>query len=294
MKDQEQNRSGYPDQYPPMAKRHYLAKCYLNGFATRDQSPAVWQYLKSTSELRKRGVKNVAHRPDYYARDVGDKVDESIEYFFAKIETRWLSVRKHLDSFVYSESIGRGDLILPELTPKDRVDLLSFMFIHTLRVPNAVERARTLVAETLPDGISRRELNNIVLTSMEGFRDRWMRTFLRNNFDKTLCVYVSPAGSRRNFVTTDNPVIYYDGEDGFDESVKLLFPVSKRVLIGFAPMNDSDPVRTKILHDAEHADQVNMIIINNSSDEIYASEPSYLERLLKGRGCSVNRRVATR
>ena len=183
-----------------MAKRHYLAKCYLNGFATRDQSPAVWQYLKSTSELRKRGVKNVAQRPDYYSREVGSKVDESIEIFFGRIETRWLSVRRVLDRFVYSESIGGDDLILPELTPKERVDLLSFMFMHTLRVPNAVERVRTLVADTLPEGVSRRELNNIVLTSMEGFRDRWMRTFLGNNFDKTLCVYVSPAGSRRNFL----------------------------------------------------------------------------------------------
>ena len=276
-----------------MAKRHYLAKCYLNGFATRDQSPAVWQYLKSTSELRKRGVKNVAQRPDYYSREVGSKVDESIEIFFGRIETRWLSVRRVLDRFVY-RSIGGDDLILPELTPKERVDLLSFMFMHTLRVPNAVERVRTLVADTLPEGVSRRELNNVVLTSMEGFRDRWMHTFLGNNFDKTLCVYVSPAGSRRNFFTTDNPVIYYDGEDGFDKSVKLFFPVSKRVLIGLAPMNNSDPVRTKILHDSEHVDQASMIIINNSADEIYASEPSYLERLLKGKGCAVNRRVATR
>ena len=276
-----------------MAKRHYLAKCYLNGFATRDQSPAVWQYLESTSELRKRGVKNVAQRPDYYSREVGSKVDESIEIFFGRIETRWLSVRRVLDRFVY-RSIGGDDLILPELTPKERVDLLSFMFMHTLRVPNAVERVRTLVADTSPEGVSRRELNNVVLTSMERFRDRWMHTFLGNNFDKTLCVYVSPAGSRRNFFTTDNPVIYYDGEDGFDKSVKLFFPVSKRVLIGLAPMNNSDPVRTKILHDAEHVDQANMIIINNSADEIYASEPSYLERLLKGKGCAVNRRVATR
>ena len=243
--------------------------------------------------MRKRGVKNVAQRPDYYSREVGSKVDESIEIFFGRIETRWLSVRRVLDRFVY-RSIGGDDLILPELTPKERVDLLSFMFMHTLRVPNAVERVRTRVADTSPEGVSRRELNNVVLTSMERFRDRWMHTFLGNNFDKTLCVYVSPAGSRRNFFTTDNPVIYYDGEDGFDKSVKLFFPVSKRVLIGLAPMNNSDPVRTKILHDAEHVDQANMIIINNSADEIYASEPSYLERLLKGKGCAVNRRVATR
>ena len=276
-----------------MAKRHYLAQCYLKGFATRDQSPAVWQYLKSTSELRKRGVKNVAQRPDYYSREVGGRVDEYIECFFGRIETRWLSVRKILDRFVYSESIGADDLILSELAPKERVDLLSFMFIHTLRVPNAVERVRTLVADTLPEGVSRRELNNMVLASMEGFRDRWMRTFLGNNFDKTLCVYVSPAGSQRNFFTTDNPVTYVDA-DGFDKSAKLFFPFSRKALIEFAPMNNSDPVRTKMLRDAEHMDQANMIIINNSEDEIYASEPSYLERLLEGKGYSVNRRVATR
>ena len=277
-----------------MAKRHYLAKCYLNGFATRDQSPAVWQYLKTTSELRKHGVENVAHRRDYYSREVGGIVDESIEMFFGGIETRWPFVRRSLDGFVCSESMGGDDLILPEITPKKRVDLLNFVFIQTLRAPNAVERVRTLVADTLPEGVSRRELNNIVLTSMERFRDRWMRTFLGNSFDKTLCVYVPPAGSRRNFFTTDNPVIYYDGADGFDKSAKLFFPVSKRVLIGLAPMNNSDPVRTKMLHYAEHVDQANLIIINNSTDEIYATESSYLERLLKGKGCAVNRRVATR
>ena len=278
-----------------MAKRHYLAKCYLNGFATRDQSPAVWQYRKSTSELRKRGVRNVARRPDYYSREFGGRVDDSIEGFFSKIESRWPSVRQFLDRFVYSKGVlstGGDDAILPELTPKMRVDLLSFMFIHTLRIPSSVESVRTHIADTLPDEVvPSRKLNNVLLNSMEGFRDRWMRTFLGNNFDKTLCVYVSPAGSQRNFFTTDNPVIYVDA-DGFDKSAKLFFPFSRRVLIEFAPMNNSDPVRMKILHDSEHMDQANVRIIKNAADEIYAREPFYLERLLKEMGYSVNRRVA--
>ena len=281
-----------------MAKRHYLAKCYLKGFATRDQSPAVWQYRKSTSELQKRGVVNVAHRPDYYSREFDGKVDDSIETFFNRIESRWTSVRQFLDRFVYSKRVlytGVDDAILPELTPKMRVALLSLMFIHTLRIPSSVESVRSHIDDTLPDEVvPSRKLNNVLLTSMEGFRDRWMRRFLGNNVGKTLCVYVSPAGSRRNFVTTDNPVVYYDGEDGFDKYARLLFPSSRSVLIGFAPMNDSDPVRMKILHDAEHMDQANTVIMGNAADEIYASEPCYLERLLKEKGYSVNRRVANR
>ena len=278
-----------------MARSHYLAQCYLKGFATRDdQSAAVWQYRKSTSELRKRGVRNVAHRPDYYSREFGGEVDDSVEMFFSKIESRWPSIRQVLNRFVYSANVkGKGDVTLPKIYEKELIWLLHFMFINTLRRPSSVEPVRTHMADTLPDVVPSR-LKNMVLESMEGFHDRWISAFLENNIKKTLCVYVSPAGSRRNFVTTDNPVVYYGGEDGFDKSAKLLFPSSRSVLIGFAPMNDSDPVRMKILHDAEHMDQANMVIIGNAADEIYASEPCYLERLLKGKGYSVNRRVATR
>ena len=166
------------------------------------------------------------------------------------------------------------------------------MFIHTLRAPNTVERVRTRMADTLPNGVAPSELKNMVLTSMEGFRDREMSTFLRNNFDKTLCVYVLPAGSKRNFVTTDNPVIYYTDADSSDKPMKLLFPISRRVVIVLAPMNNSDPVRIKVLHKTEDMDQINKIIIGNAADEVYAREPLNMERLLKGMRYSVNRRDA--
>ena len=155
------------------------------------------------------------------------------------------------------------------------------------------------MADTLPNGVAPSELKNKVLTSMEGFRDREMPTFLRKNFDKTLCVYdktlcvyVLPSGSQRNFVTTDKPVIYYTDAESPDKPEKLLFPVSRRVVIVFAPMSNSDPVRMKILHKTGDMDQINKIIIRNAADEIYATEPLNMERLLKGMGYSVNRRVA--
>ncbi len=148
------------------------------------------------------------------------------------------------------------------------------------------------MADTLPNGVAPSELKNKVLTSMEGFRDREMLTFLWKNFDKTLCVYVLPSGSQRNFVTTDKPVIYYTDAESPDKPEKLLFPVSRRVVIVFAPMSNSDPVRMKVLHKTGDMDQINKIIIRNAADEIYATEPLNMERLLKGMGYSVNRRVA--
>ena len=277
-----------------MAKQHYLAQCYLRrGFATReDQSPAVWQYRKSSSELRKRGVRNVAHRPGYYSREFGGQVDDSIETFFGRIETHWPSVYDLIDRFAYSATIGRDGVILPQLTPEKKIALLSFMFIHTLRGPPTVERVRNRMADTLPNEVTPSDLNNMLLTSMEGFLDREMPTFLRNNFEKTLCVYVLPAGSQRNFVTTDKPVTYYTDADGPDKPVKLLFPISRRVVIVFAPMNNSDPVRMRVLHRTEDMDQLNRIIIRNAADEIYAREPLNMERLLHGMGYSVNRHNA--
>ena len=78
-----------------MAKHHYLACCYLKGFAPHEYPDAIWQYQKSTGVLRMRGIGNVANRPNYYSRvSASGDVDDYAERFFGLIESEWPGLKK--------------------------------------------------------------------------------------------------------------------------------------------------------------------------------------------------------
>ena len=276
-------------------KCHYLAQCYLNAFATKgDDPPAIWQYKKSTSELRKRGVKKIAQRTDYYVRTRGDERDESIEAFFSKVESRWKEARRMLSRFAESASMPHGN-DAPVPTIDELIFLLHFMFIHPLRAPNSMERVRADLTDDLPAGMSHEAVNNIMLESMIGFHDRHASAFVKSHIGKPLCVYVAPAGARSTVLTSDNPVLMYrtsdDGvaHDLFDEAGSVVFPASRRVAVGFKPLDDSTPVHTKMLGNADELDQLNGLAIKHAVDEVYAYEPDYLERLLTDMGRTVKR-----
>lgn len=110
-------------------KQHYLAQSYLLGFADRKRQDAtIWQYRKSTNELRLKGIGNVAYGNRFYStQDSSGAFDHSREQWFSTIESKWPALRKRFDS--NRESISR--LNAPKrITYEDRATVIRYMLIQ--------------------------------------------------------------------------------------------------------------------------------------------------------------------
>ena len=289
-----------------MAKHHYLADCYLKGFAKREDHPAIpskqvfviWQYKKSTEELRKSETSKVARRGSYYSLFMRDgKANDRIERFFGKIETQWPSIRKALDNQVYG--IHTNQVIRP-LTHEQIIGLLDFMFLHRIRSTAVIDSTHEWVVEyikecaennRLPQGFS---LPNEIRqnTVMSGFVDAYNKdrsAWMLFNAKKRISVCALPARSGTSFLATDTPVIY----DGNISSAQVVFPASRRIYIAFHQVHGADrrqvqtvdslhrDVDVGVISDIDKIEYLNRNIIINAKDEIYTGNPVYLERLLK-------------
>ena len=273
-----------------MAKNHYLAQCYLKGFSTPEDPRAIWQYRKSTGELRKRGIHKVACRPDYYAIWLrSEKMDNSAELFFSKFESQWPSIRRLLDDYVRSANTKSDVGGLP--TRGQKTVLLQFMLIHAIRTPELIESMREYVNTNHPhpDMLTERATQNIIIGAMKGSHDDVVHAWVSHNVAKAIRILVPPAGSRRYFFTTDKPVIY-EG-DIREQSTEVFFPANRRMVIGFHRVQEDAHVRVRILP-VDDVDRANHDLVDNARDEIYAREPLYLERLLNDMGYAVERRDA--
>ena len=274
-----------------MPRSHYLAQCYLRGFATREDHAAIWQYEKSTGILCKRGIRNVAYKNNYYSRKLrSGNFDHRLESFFSRFESRWPSIRQALGDHVRS-GITSSDVQL--LTREQITVLLQFILIHRMRMPKQIEWMREYVTTNHPlaEMLTERVNQNIIIDALQGSLDDVVAAWVAHNVRKAMVILFAPAGSKRCFFTTDNPVTY-EG-DIREESTVLVFPASRRMVIGFWPVQDDGAlVRVIVVRNDVDLDRANHDIIANAWNGIYATEPFYLERLLKDLGCPVERRVA--
>ena len=276
-----------------MPKHHYLAQCYLKGFAARHYDNAIWQYRKSTRALQLKGIGNVANRPNYYSHEfVAGEFDDHPEQFFSKIESRWPSLRQRLESqksgilnTIVSPSMASG---IRPITDKHRVEILQFMLIHTLRVPGKMEWMRTYASTHHPrrETLTSREIHNLVVAGLENVHDDIVRKWVYPLLDKPLHVAFPPLGSGITILTSDNPV-YIKG-DIREESTFVLFPISKRMFLQFGgPTVHGDAkhegwqVQVIMPHDTSVIQEANSALVQMATDEIYASEPNYLKSLLE-------------
>ena len=271
-----------------MAKHHYLAQCYLKGFATPRDRKAIWQYQRSTCILRKRGINNVAYRRNYYYRHLeGGALDGSAERFFGLFESQWPSLRLLLDHYVESAITNRSVVRSPSAI--QRTALLQFMFIHFIRTPEQLDWFREHVRSNHPQGgdLTELEVQDIVIPALASAHDDLVDKWVASNGEKSILIIATPAGSRRHFFTTDKPVIIPD--DIRKESTPIYFPASRRMVIGFEKAERGE-VRVLILRDTDNVDKANTDLIMNAPDEIYAKEPLYLKEILEKSGFRVELR----
>ena len=278
-------------------RQHYLGQSYLKGFADRQRRDAIWQFRKSTNEIRLRGIHNVAQIPYYYStEDPSGNRDHSIERWFATIESWWPSLLEKISSNRESVSVRNKAL---RVSDQDRVRILQFVLIHLLRVPRNMENMRRYVEENHPrrSNLSGREVRNLRVKGLEHTHDFMVKQWVEFLDARELTIEAVPAGSRVSLFTCDNPVIVSnpDGADGIAyDTTHVLFPVSRRLFIRWAgPRTMRDAIVVKVHHDREFIDGFNRHLIETATDEAYSSNPHHLHDVLSDMGVKTTLRHPT-
>ena len=265
--------------------QHYLARSYLKGFGDRNyKNEAIWQYRKSTNEIRLKGIGKVARgRHIYSIKDSSGGFDPTLEQAFGGIETWWPSLLKKIRSnFEAVDGINEP----LRVTEYDRVKILQYMLIHFLRVPKYMKWMRRHVEEHHPrrNHLTADEVHNLRIHGLSQTYNSIVKDWVKFLNSKELSLEASPAGSKATMFTCDNPVIIFnpEGADGIAfETTHVLFPMDRRRFIRWAGIDDTrDKTIVKVRHDRDFIDEFNRHVVEIATDEIYAARPDPLYCLL--------------
>ena len=274
-------------------RSHYLAQSYLKAFADRVRRDAIWQYRKSKNEIRLKGIRNVAHRPYYYSiKDSSGTLDHTLEEWFSGVESAWSSLRRGVESNLQAVNLTETPR---RITREVRHLILQYMLIQYLRVPAQMEWMKAYVDDSHPrsgqltDSDKQRLRIEGLAHTHNSMLERWASCLA----SRDLSIEAPPAGSGVTVFTCDNPVIRFNpqGSDGIAyDTTHVLFPISRRSFIRFAgddvgTMRDS--VMIKVRHEPDEINGFNLAVIEQATDEVYASNPHQLRDLLLEKGRNV-------
>ena len=278
-------------------RQHYLAQSYLKGFADRARKDAIWQYCKSTNDIRLKGIRNVARgRHLYSIEDPSGGFDHTTEQWFGRIESWWPSLLKKIHSNVEAMNVNSKPL---RITEDDRVKILQYMLIHFLRVPKYMNWMRRYVEENHPqrNHLAPDEAHNLRVHGLRHTYNSIVKDWVEILNSRELSIEVSPAGSEVTLFTCDNPVIIFNpqGDDGIVyDATHVLFPMDRRRFIRWEGSGTTrDKIIVKVHHDRKFIDEFNRHIVKISTDEIYTAKPHSLYCLLRKMGFNPNLRQSS-
>ena len=267
-------------------RNHYLAQAYLRGFADRKHEDAIWQYRKSTNEIRLKGIRNVAQRPYYYSvEDSAGRLDHTLEQRFGSVESSWPSLRHAVESNLQAVNLKN---VPCRITRDVRHSILQYMLIHWLRVPKQMKLMRDYIDKNHPrrDQLADSDKQRLRMDGLAQTHNDMVEQWVSLLASRDLSIEFSPAGSGVTVFTCDNPVIVFNphGLDGIAYTTShVLFPISRRSYVRFAgteigTMHDRAVV--KVHHDRDIIDGFNRAVVERATDEVYASNPHQLYQLL--------------
>ncbi len=220
--------------------KHYVPQYYLKGF-TEPHAPAfIWVYDKVTARIFRTNVKNVAHETDYYPDDVEQYLANSIEGPAQSVIDK---IRQH-----------------EPLTPHDKARLAAYMVVMLKRVPRSRQRRRERspvviasvfgsVEEQLADLLAEEPANEVLLRRREEviqLRAKYEAEVPREIDYQLLPPETSPRllavlqemtwhywtyDKEPAFLTSDNPVFYFEGLGIGQKDSEVSFPISSQVVL---------------------------------------------------------------
>lgn len=283
---------------PPKA-HHYIPQTYLRNFTSGAQRLAVLIKDKpeETFDLRPR---EVAHHKFYYSQPTPDGgLDHRLETMFSGIEGHWPAL------------VAR--LRLKEQLPSDELrDFITFMISLRTRVPAARDAVELLLAESVRSFGRQMEANGDFPPPPEGLEEHLKFDNLKISVDphRSLLLMVEAIRglgpivdmfgytviqNRTDlpYVTSDNPVIYFDPTTpaeklrpyAVDHSgpAMLIFPIaSDLMLLGSTAYTDHFKKHGLAFQDEDEAPRVlkfNEMVARFAYRQIYCREASALKSL---------------
>ena len=277
-------------------RSHYLAQSYLKGFADRRRVDAVWQYRKSKNEVRLKGIRNIAHRPYYFSfEEPSGTLDHSLEEWFSAVESSWPSLRSALESNLQAVNLKEPPR---RITGKVRRVILQYMLIQYLRVPAQMEWMKKYVDDYHPMASQLTEVHKqrLRVKGLAHTHDEMLYRWASLLASRDLSIEAAPAGSGLDVFTCDNPVIRFNprGPDGIAyDTTHVLFPLSRRSFIRFFGHDVGtmhDRILIKVHHDPDKINDFNHVVVEQATEEVYATNPRQLCDLLHGMGHNVELR----
>jgi hypothetical protein len=279
---------------PPKKRHHFIAQTYLRPFT--DGKGKVWTYSKD-----KRGqtwaadTSAVAFEKYYYSQPLlgGGQDHERLENNFSQYESRWPS-------------------IVQQIGEQKKVDgsfqtLLDFVCIHRVRIPTTRNMVERMDAEAvrmqllilhdegkLPDppeqlGRDWEEANQNIVVTIDPHRSIHAMPLLIEGFVEVLNAMgfeILKNTSGIPFVTTDNPVCYFDPTanetlmqpytiDRRVMNVELFFPMTPEFLLWGHSMLKGALPHYRDLSDAAFVERVNRTMVRFADRFIFANSKTH-------------------
>jgi len=131
-----------------------------------------------------------------------------------------------------------------------------------------------------------REVHNLIVDTLRYTHDTNVRTAIQFLRARVISIECPPAGSGVSLFTCDNPVLMCDPEGAAGlarETTVIRFPLNRRIFVrlaGRSPMSSDHSHELRVHHDRDIIDNFNRSVIQNATDEVYASDKSALYTLL--------------
>ena len=272
--------------------QHYLAQSYLRGFADRKRKDAIWQYRKSTDVIRLKGISNVAKRRYLYStQDQSGRFDHFTEHVLGQVEAQFPTIVKKAMASIRARNLNNQPT---GFTDQDRTLLFQYIFLQCLRIPDVMGWFRAYVTEHHPrrTELDDREVHNLMVEALRYTHDDNISNAIQSLRTKGISIECPPAGSRASVFTCDKPVLMHDpdGSAGLARATTVvLFPLSRRVflrLAGRRPASRDHSHELRVHHDRAIINDFNRSVIQNATEEVYASDPLALRQLLCDMGCN--------
>ena len=220
---------------------HYVPQYYLKGFSRNDDGREIWVYDKKKRKKFQTQVKSTANVNGYYSREVEQYLANDIEDPANKVlkKIRQLEQINQSDKEILSKymavmmkrvpkGLHRLNEMVPSISEKLSAEYSEELFQIALERPEKKEVAerRKMEIEAILERYSKNPPKEIWLENLPPEKSPLVVDALIN---MTWLFWVSKP--EEEFLTSDNPLFYFESMGIREPKSEVLFPVSKNIAL---------------------------------------------------------------
>jgi Protein of unknown function (DUF4238) len=285
-------------------KHHYVPVSYLKAFCGEDEMLSVYRKDAPTEPIRKR-PNDIAFHKYYYAQPLpnGGRDTNRLEDRFAELETKWPPI---------VDALAVRDIVNDRLE-----DIFAFVALQRARVPAARDAAEQMLAATVMATARQLKANGKLPPPPKGHES--LLDNVAVSIDPHQSIHAIPQIIRamglvlhrigfvvlhnqtdRDFITSDNPVIYFDPAKSNEAlrpyglqpngNVVLMMPVAPKLMLFGASWDKARFAEHGIEHcaivDRDKVAAMNEKVVRFSYEAVFAGQEPDKGMMLAHAGCS--------